>query len=379
MSGVIVTSFFCFDKGIITFVLSYCVGVFHKRFERFICRSKCDTVMIKNLFIGALFVFAGMDAAAKSKLVTSGQDPIRKIFTVQTKQYAVNGHQLFLLKKDAWDLLYTSPNGINDAAVLGNEIAIATNKGLYYWHTADNRLDSTARFAGDEIICLATDAAGTLWVGNAHRGCYRQQARDSFQLKLNIPAVLSMTATNDSNVWVGTNVGLYRVHIKDFSTTRYAEEGYSGYELPDNIVEKLFSDSYANIWVVMPGNLSFKKGSTFSGEMPVFDFVGERNNEVNAIVLLDQKYYLFITQKGVSCLPVKGLSDSHHHATEEVHESHGMVAMACTNDKLQCPDQLRNEPVLSAVKDKKQVWFITAKGSWSVSEQKLKKVFSAKS
>jgi ligand-binding sensor domain-containing protein len=335
--------------------------------------------MRKEIFVCVVLLFLGASLSAKSRFAVTGQDPVRKVFTFNKKQYAITAHQLLLLKNDTSQLLYTLAGGINDAVMLGDEIAIASNAGLYFWRFANNSIDSVTSFAGERISCLAKDAAGKLWVGNAYKGCYRQATRDSFELKLNIPSILSMTATADSNVWVGTNIGLYRVAIRDFATTRYAEEGYSGYELPDNIVEKLFSDDYANIWVVMPDNLSFKKGSSFSGEMPVFDFVGERNNEVNAILLLDRKYYLFITQKGVSSLPVTGLNEHHHHATEEVHESHGLMARACTNAELQSPVVLRNEPILNAVKDNGAVWFITAKGCWAVSEQKLKKILSGRS
>src|SRR5690606_36803796 len=95
--------------------------------------------------------------------------------------------------------------------------------------------------------------------------------------------ILTLAATQDSNVWIGTNVGLYKMSLKDYSTIRYAEEGYSGYELPDNIIEQLYEDPFSNIWVVMPDNISFKRGNNYTGENPTYNFIGVKNNKIYSI------------------------------------------------------------------------------------------------
>jgi ligand-binding sensor domain-containing protein len=273
--------------------------------------------------------------------------------------------------------IHTESDGILDAAWQGSTVWIATRKGLKRLDAGNGYKPLTTLFAGQQIGCLSLDDKNRLWVGSTYRGAYVQNDRDSFDLKLEIPSILSMAATStDTNVWIGTNVGLYRLGTGHFSLTRYAEEGYSGYELPDNVVEHLFADELSNVWVLMPDNISFKKGNAFQGELPTFAFIGDKGNAIRSILAVRSDWYLFVTAQGVSFMPIRALQDEHQHAREEVHATHNAQARPADAATLLTPENLKSEPVLFAQKAGKDVWFFTQKGCWSVPEHKLMKRLS---
>jgi ligand-binding sensor domain-containing protein len=313
-----------------------------------------------------------MQGAAKTSLSFEQPVEIMRILPQGKAKLFITPSGVMQMKGNALTSIYTETDGILDAVVQDNMVFLATRKGLKRLDAGNGYKPQPTLFEGREISSLALDNKKRLWVGSMYQGAYVQQGPDSFELKLQIPSILSMASnTADTNVWVGTNVGLYRVGTGTFNTTRYAEEGYSGYELPDNVVEHLFADDLTNVWVLMPDNISFKKGNGFQGELPTFEFVGDKGNVIHSILAVRGDWYMFVTAKGVSYMPIRALQQEHAHATEEVHETHNTQARQAAGADLLAPKGWESEPVLRAEKMNGRVWFVTAKGCWSVSERKL--------
>ncbi len=323
-------------------------------------------------------VLAGLSAlvlastASLATEVSSGQ-PIVQVVPYEKGHLFITPTEVFSqgLRKPVH---FSVPATATAARVQNGQVWVATASGLYRFDPSIPEKTFPVLFSGQPISALALDSSNHLWAGVTYQGAYRQETDDSFALKLQIPAISSVVAAaGDTNVWVGTNVGLYRMGIHHFTTTRYAEEGYSGYELPDNIVEKLFQDAAGNVWVLMPDHLSFKKSSRATGELPTFAFLGDRTNDIYAIQGVGSDWYLFCTRKGLSFMPAHPLEDDHVHPTTEVYSSEGLEARALTNQQLNVPESWQSEPVTQVFKSGRTYWFITPKGGWSVPEKKLRK------
>jgi lipopolysaccharide export system protein LptC len=325
------------------------------------------------------FLLAGLSALLLAPAPTFATEVLFDQPVVQVVPYG-KGH-LFITPTRVFSqglrhpVQFSVPAAATAAAVQNGQIWVATASGLYRFDPALPDKTFPVLFSGQSLSGLALDSSQHLWAGVTYQGAYRQEKGDSFSLKLQIPAISSVVAAaGDTNVWIGTNVGLYRMGIHHFTTTRYAEEGYSGYELPDNIVEKLFQDAAGNVWVQMPEHLSFKKSSRSGGELPTFAFLGDRTNEVRSIQAVGADWYLFCTQKGLSFMPARPLEDDHVHPTTEVYSSEGLEARALTSQQLSVPDRWATQPVTQIFRSGSTYWFVTAAGGWSVPEKKLRKL-----
>lgn len=267
--------------------------------------------------------------------------------------------------------------GITDAVVTGNELWLATYKGVQKYELGKKAILKQTYFQDTRIAALALDTYHRLWVATSFKGVFMQQA-DSFEKKVNIPGAYSLACTPDSNIWVGTNVGLYRIAANDFSTTRYAEEGYSGYELPDNLVERLYADDASNVWVVMPDNISFKSNKKYQGELPSYAYVGDKNNELKKIVTLKGSSYLFITQKGMYFLPSTSLKEEHHHGGSEIFSGDDAQAFAINGKHVSMPSKLTGASVQYAERVGNDLYFVTEKGGWKIKEKDFIKQITRK-
>jgi hypothetical protein len=325
---------------------------------------------MKFLIPALCFLFSGLAVCAKDKTfsVPEGQKPVH-ILDDQKQVLLVTDKTVSVIGKTPATVI-TGAGQINDALVSGAELWLATNDGLKVFGGKDFKAGKQY-FSGKVINAIGKDVYNRVWVATAQDGVYLQVARDSFEQKLNISTVYSLVCTPDSNVWIGTNIGMYHVSATDFNMQRYAEEGYSGHELPDNIVERLYKDEGSNVWVLMPDNISFKSSSNYAGEIPSFGFVGEQRNSIAAIVPLQQKSYLFITGKGVVLLPSSSLKEESHQHNSEIFAAHDTKAFALTGTQLGSPEPLKNSPVVFAEKSGGDVYFLTAAGGWKVKEKQL--------
>ena len=327
--------------------------------------------------VTCLIIFTGTAFSAgarERKIVFEHPQTVVKMLMAGKTQLVITRRQVLQCSGGNARPVFTSATDIRDGQVQGNTLFLATAGGLERLNGSAGYAAQSPLFAGKDIVALAQDNLGRLWVGATYQGAYVQHGvgTDSFDLKIQVPSILSLAAAaGDTSVWVGTNVGLYRVGTGAFSTTRYAEEGYSGYELPDNVVEHLYADALSNVWVLMPDNISFKRGSSFAGEMPTFEFLGDRENHIWSIVAVSDKWYVFVTQKGVSYLPIQALKETHGGPTEEVHSSHGMEARQAMGAQLSVPAIWAGQPIRYAQNAGSTLWLFTDKGGWPVSQKKL--------
>lgn len=293
-----------------------------------------------------------------------------KVLPAGKQTLLINESTVSLLNKQALHTLIDSIGLIADASLHDKELWLATNDGVKVFGTEDYQLKHEF-FKGKRISALGKDVYNRMWVATSLEGIYMQNSKDNFETKLTINGAYSLMCTADSNIWVGTNVGMYRLAAKDFSVTRYAEEGYSGYELPDNIVEHLYKDDQSNIWVVMPDNISFKSSTHYQGEIPSYAYIGDKNNEIRTIVPLQKMSYLFVTEKGIFLLPSLALKEEHEHGSSEVFTGHETQAFDLSNKQLGTPEALKGQPVLYAEKANEDIYFITASGGWRIKEKDL--------
>lgn len=286
---------------------------------------------------------------------------LRKVLYYQGKEYAITNNAIESVNHNNTSSAVRVAGRINDATIAQNKIWIATTKGLMAW----DGTHMASYFPDDEIKCVTTDALGRIWVGNTFKGVFAMLQQDSFKLQVAVAPVLSLATTPDSNIWIGTNIGMYRVSGKDFSTTRYAEEGYSGYELPDNLVEAIYADARSNVWVVMPDNLSFKPGNQYAGELPTFDIPGGKNKQICSIAALESRFYLFLTDNGLFVLPLSGLESADSHSSEEIHSAHNVKAFQIEKDCLEIPVAFSGTPITGIQVEKERLRFYSPSGSWT--------------
>ncbi len=305
---------------------------------------------MKSLLPVLLLLFTAWHTTAKDKAfkVTGDAQPIH-VLSDNRQAYLVTVQGVSLIDNEKATAVITGAGQIHDALMLDNELWLATGDGLKVFSNKDFK-PTRNYFKGKAIHAIGTDVYKRLWVATAYDGVYLQAARDSFRQQLNISTVYSLVCTADSTVWIGTNIGMYHVSANDFNMTRYAEEGYSGHELPDNIVERLYKDDASNVWVLMPDNISFKSSNHYAGEIPSFGFVGEQRNNIAAIVPLQQTSYLFVTGKGVILLPSASLKEESHQHNSEIFAAHDTKAFALTATQLGSPESLKDSPVLFAEK-----------------------------
>jgi len=286
--------------------------------------------------------------------------------------YYISSSGIALVEKQKSVTLKRFASPVRAAAVLDKKIYIGTDSGLFIFNPQNKELLEDDFFRKQKISSLTIDAGNSLWVGAMYSGCFLKHKNNDYEQKLNIPGILSLCATPDSNVWIGTNVGLYKMSIKDYAITRYAEEGYSGYELPDNIIEQLYQDRFSNIWVVMPDNISFKRGNSYTGENPTYDFIGVKNNKIFSITDVSDRSYLFITENGTYFLPYADEDAHHHHGgSTEIYGVNSTTAYTVDFSKLNFPPAMLGQKIYFSGKIDKQIYLFTKTSVYRISEKKL--------
>jgi hypothetical protein len=122
----------------------------------------------------------------------------------------------------------------------------------------------------------------------------------------------------------------------------------------------------------MPSNLVFLPIIQETSHFPTFDYVGSRENELYSICNLPNQSYLIASKNGVIALAAK-VAAHEHEAQEEIYtrpKTKGYQALAAT---LGAPVNLQQEKVLTMSEDNKMMWFLTAKGCWSIKTKTLEK------
>ncbi|QOR73625.1 hypothetical protein IMZ16_08925 [Cruoricaptor ignavus] len=292
-----------------------------------------------------------------------------KILFNGKKEYAATEQALFINKKGKLDKIADFGSPANDAIIQDNLLWTATEKGIITYSLADGK--AVSQLLSDlDVTSLTKDSNGKIWASTKFSGIYKQSEKNDFTQVLSAGAGYVVCATPDGLVNAGTNLGLYSIR-PDNTFIRYAEEAHSGYGLPDNYVEKLFSDYQSNLWIIMPDNIAFRKSGQMMGEMPSFAFVGSKENEIYNILNTGRSAFLFITREGVLLFPEASLAHEHHGG--EVFNQENSPAFRLSADKLGTPKGERTASILNGAIHKNKLYLFNGTSLWAVNIPEIPK------
>lgn len=318
------------------------------------------------------FWFSGMAVANRVILFEPGQNNI-KLISVAGKMFLIAKNQLARVEKSRVASPMPFAFECRDAAVLKEKIILATNQGIKIFDPRENAVTDLlpSVIPQKNIDYVAVDKNQQLWYGSRLEGCFMVTDSNQVVVKVRAPAINCIASTPDGNMWVGTNIGLYKFPPNGKEIFRYTEEGIEGYELPDAMVERVYTDTNSNVWVVMPDNISFIAGSNPEGEIPKYDFVGNKGNILFDIakVPVAGRSYFFATAAGI--LYASNIRGDADHHKGEIHHTFNERAVAISDTIIERPLALKEGPVLRIFFSGSETWFITEKGMWTVSTKKL--------
>lgn len=155
----------------------------------------------------------------------------------------------------------------------GNNLWIGTGSGLYLYNMDQN---TYKRFSSEQhqlshntIRSLYQDHTGRLWVGT-YDGLNVWDAQESRFETIDLKRTSTAGPDNllvldikpvDSHIWVGTEIGLYKVSIEDYSSVQI-QENFS-----NDVVKCIYQDERSNLWLGTDFGLNIYDPS--SGELDV--------------------------------------------------------------------------------------------------------------
>lgn len=319
-----------------------------------------------------IFLFSNLQAKHNNGVFEKELKNFVTILQAGNKKFLITANEIFLLGKNKTALKTSFSFTCNDACEYENKIALATGNGIVVY---DDLKNTATGFMPQKITGRIThiqkDINGRLWFTKEFEGCFMTNGTEVFQ-KIKVPATYSLVAAGDSNIWAGTNVGLYKIPASGAAITKFAEEGIEGNDIPDNLVERLFADSKSNVWAIMPEHISFIAHSNENSEFPDYGYLGTKENELYHIAELPDKKkqsYLFATKQGILYIPAITTSALVH--IGEIHQTVTEKAFLMAGSNIQKPEQWKNEPVTYITTIGSQTYFVTVKGVWSISNAKL--------
>ncbi|QKG57404.1 hypothetical protein GKZ68_12700 [Hymenobacter sp. BRD128] len=250
---------------------------------------------------------AGLQARPRPHYALEGHEPPVALLHTGKATFVVTAHGVWQLEGKAFVRKYQSTAQVQCAAAADTVLWLGTRQGVVA--LGARRFNArplalpTAAPAGN-ITALFLDKQGALWVGADGQGVFHQNPDGSLRQELLTPSINDGAVTNDSSIWIATNIGLSRKHGPTW--TRYNEEGVANQEIPDNIVNKLLPDNAGNLWVLMSDAISvFERvgHSESQGELPTVKFLGQPGNDVLGVVYLRGEGHLFATSQGLLLLP----------------------------------------------------------------------------
>ena len=296
-----------------------------------------------------------------------------KLFSVSQKTYLVTSTNISEITKKGLQEKIPFNFVCNDACLLTGNIVLATDSGIMNYSVKNHSLNKLLpEKLSQKVDHVITDASNHLWFSSMFGGAYMIDSADNILEKVKAPAIYSLAATPDKNVWVGTNIGLYKIPLSGAEINRYEEEGIEGYEISDNLVEKLFADENSNIWALLDGITVFIPNKEVD-DVPSYNYVGDKNNKVLSIVKIpaSSESYLFATARGIIYAgDFNGYKNIH---TGEIHQTYHETAYLLPENILEKPLQFKNDTIINIANANGYTWFITENGLWKLSTKKLVK------
>lgn len=148
-------------------------------------------------------------------------------------------------------------------------------KQCFYSYLKDN--DNSDSIGGQDIRNIAEDEKGNFWINTHGSGIdyldiqtgifthyrYRSTAAgESSQLIDNWG--LCMLYDSNSNLWVGTPVGVSVINTKNGSITNHESDPNNSNSLSDSTANEIFQDSHGHIWIGTDGGLNLYNPSNNS-------------------------------------------------------------------------------------------------------------------
>ncbi len=292
---------------------------------------------IRNKIIFLIFVLTPIFMYAKRNIAIDSS-AIIKIIPIHKNQFVLTESTLSLKRNNQTILLAKIEKVIHDAVFYKDTIWIGTANGLYSYSIKKNQIQYHTKLgSGLNISRLKMDKDGSLWIASLNDGLWEIKNNQT-KKALDISPVYSLETADDSVIWAGTNIGLYKLNKHTNKWLRYAEEGYSGYELPDNIVEKLFGDLHDNLWVVMPDEFTFIANQPLEGHMQDFKNMFLQDFELKFIAEPVPHQYIFVTSKGfflMSTAPILNKTGQ-----QEIHEGVNQKMFFLSNKQLLLSEEL---------------------------------------
>ncbi len=322
--------------------------------------------------LSLLLSFAG----TSTRFFPYQNDGYYKLVAVKKNVYCITKHALYKEEKSGLKQLATFSSLCNSAVSKGDEIWLATEKGITSFNVRNGLLSAVLpETVKGNITHIETDEVNNIWFTKEWEGCFKIDENNNVQQIVKVPVTYSLAHTRDSNIWVGTNVGLYKVPVSGKEIIRYAEEGIADNDLPDNLVEQLYGTENS-VWAVMPGHLSHIVPG--EEEAPDFESIGSRNNELYSIVQLPfaNGVFLFATQQGILFMP--NVQNEDQFRTGEIHQEVKETAFHLSDDAIHKPAAAKNNPVRCIQFINGKTYLLTDKGFWSIPLSSLSKHLKAK-
>jgi|GEM_PF-5351907 len=212
-------------------------------------------------------------------------------------------------------------------AGVGDKLYIGTVAGLFVT-TAEgaspHRIEIPALNTAPVVTSLAVDARGTLWIGTKGFGLFASNG-ESLDPVQGAPYISSLAVTGDGSVWIGTNVGLHRWSRDGYHA--YSEEiHHEGLTIPDNIVERLRTDSRGNLWVFMSNAVSvIDPREVIEGndhiDPSTYAYIGAEGNEIYEMIDGPEATRWIASQRGLFLLrdiDIDHQEREHHHGLADV-------------------------------------------------------------
>lgn len=276
---------------------------------------------------------------------------IIKILPLQKKEYFFTRQAFYEMKNNKPVLLSGLEYEIQDAIEYHDTIWIGTSKRVYLYALKQPGIKQVNTLPAElNISKIKADEEGAIWIASKNDGLWRLKNNKAEKL-LDISPVYSLEIAADRSVWAGSNVGLYKLNKQTNSWQRYAEEGYSGYEIPDNIVENLFSDLRSNMWVIMPDEFAFIRSQDNDGHVPGFRNISAQDFELKHIAEIIPGQYVFITSKGIFLM--RNRPAEHDHTQQEIKTVPDQKMYLLSNKQLLLNNSLDAKDITAVSVDKK--------------------------
>ena len=294
-----------------------------------------------------------------------------KMLSVADKNFIITPEYILQIKKDKVTKTVRLPFICNDAAVFNDDIAIASDSGIVMYSVSRNTFKPYLREQWNKKTeYILTNALNQLWFSSMYEGAFLIRHDSIINSTIEAPAIYCIAGTPDNNIWVGTNIGLYKIVSASMETQRYAEEGIEGYSIPDNLVEKLYPDSDSNIWAQLSETIVFISPNQ-DEDARAFDYIGDKENKILGVAKLQalKDGYLFATGKGI--VFVKNIEAFESKPVEEIHSSSEKKGVLLKNDAVRKPAEWKDLVIKNIYSDKHFTWFMTEQGVWRVKNRNL--------